>query len=47
VDGVDLVDGVDVRCGCAGNAFEDEDDDEYEDENIGYWLSAIDYCAAL
>jgi hypothetical protein len=40
------MDGVDVCCGCAGKAFEDEDD-EYEDENIGYWRSAIGYCAAL
>jgi hypothetical protein len=41
--GVDLVDPVDGRCGCAGNAFEDEDDDEYEDEHppICYLLSAI------
>jgi hypothetical protein len=30
------MDGVDVCCGWAGNAF--EDDDEYEDENIGYRL---------
>jgi hypothetical protein len=32
------MDGVDVCCGWAGNAFEDDDDDEYEDENIGYRL---------